>query len=465
MANAAERLIDHALGLDWAELSLPARRAAAIFLHDTLAVGVAGARAPHADAVARAVGQWGQASTGALVLGRGVLNLPPAGAAFLNAFQIHGQEFDCVHEPAVVHPLATIVAALLAALGDQTAYDGREFLTALCAGVDVAAGLGLAATSPLTFFRPATAGIFGSVAALARLRRLPRHQALDAFGTALGFASGTMQAHVEGLPTLPLQIAAAARAAVCAVDLAVAGLPGPRGAIDGPFGYLALFEQASETANMLAALDSVARVTEISWKPFPTGRAAHGAIVATRELVQRHGVTAGRLHSLTYTAPPLIQRLVGRPVRPDMTPAYARLCFPYLGAVVLLRGTVGLGDFNPTRLADPAILALAARIEVVANNNPDPAAFTPAEAVARLTDTTRATVAVSAQFGSPAWPLTRAEHLEKSRACLEFAGQEDRHQALSALMEGFDHCRDARAALDAVLAPVAASGVEATTAP
>jgi 2-methylcitrate dehydratase PrpD len=462
MEDVAERLVDHALDLDWATLPEPARRAAAVFLHDTLSVGIAGARAWHADAVAHAVGQWGQAAPGALVLGRGVLNLPPASAAFLNAFQIHGQEFDCVHEQAVVHPLATIVAALLAALNGPVACSGAEFLTALCAGVDVATGLGLAATAPLTFFRPATAGIFGSVAAIARLRRLKREQALDAFGTALGFAAGTMQAHIEGMPTLPLQIAAAARSAVCAVDLAVAGLPGPRGAIDGKFGYLALFEQGSDTAPMLATLATIARVTEISWKPFPTGRAAHGAIVATTDLAQNHGVTATNLERLTYTAPPLIHRLVGRPARAGMTPAYARLCFPYLGAVVLLRGTVGLGDFTQACLTDPAILALAARIEVVPNNNLDPAAFTPAEAVARFADGAVAKVAVTTQFGSPAWPLSRAEHLEKSRACLAFAGQEDRHEALAALMEGYSDCPNARVALEAVLAPSAVSGAEAT---
>ncbi len=459
MAPIAERLIDHALGLDWARLPEPARRAAATFLHDTLAVGIAGARAPHAGDVARAVAHWGEAATPALVLGRGLQPLPPASAAFLNAFQIHGQEFDCVHEPAVVHPLATIVAALLAALPGPAAITGAEFLTALCAGVDIATALGLAARSPLTFFRPATAGIFGSVAAIARLRRLPRGQALDAFGTALGFAAGTMQAHVEGLPTLPLQIAAAARAALCAVDLAAAGLPGPRGAIDGKFGYLALFETASDAAPMLAALDHTARVTEISWKPFPTGRAAHGAIVATQDLMRHHGLTAARLVRLTYTAPPLIHRLVGRPARPDMTPAYARLCFPYLGAVVLRQGTIDLGDFTEASLTNPDTLALASRIAVVADDNPDPAAFTPAEAEASLSDGTIARVAVTAQLGSPAWPLTAAQHLAKAHSCLAFAGLADRHLPLATLMAGFAEQPDAQAALATVLA----SGPEGVT--
>jgi len=32
-----------------------------------------------------------------------------AAAAMVNAYQIHSQEFDCVHEGAVVHPMAAIL--------------------------------------------------------------------------------------------------------------------------------------------------------------------------------------------------------------------------------------------------------------------------------------------------------------------------------------------------------------------
>jgi 2-methylcitrate dehydratase PrpD len=94
---------------------------------------------------------------------------------------------------------------------------------------------------------------------------------MDAFGYALAFASGTMQAHLEGKPTLAIQVAAAARSAVEAVDLALAGLPGPGASIDGPFGYLPLFEDAFDLGPVLAALGQRHRIEEVSWKPFPTG--------------------------------------------------------------------------------------------------------------------------------------------------------------------------------------------------
>lgn len=444
--NAAQAFARHAHGLRWADVPEPARRAAATFLHDTLCVGAAGARAPHADQVLQAARAWGAGQT-AGVLGRAGERLPQASAAFVNAFQIHAQEFDCVHEAAVVHPLATTAAALLSEVERRGGASGEALLAALVVAVDTAAGLGVAARTPLKFFRPATAGIFGCVAGLARLRGLDESATLDAFGYALAFASGTMQAHAEGKPALPVQIANAARGAVAAVDLAEAGLPGPHAALDGPFGYLPLFETGFDLKPVTEGLGRVFRIAEVSWKPFPTGRAAHGAIVATQVLAREHGATLSSVERLTYRAPSLIPRLVGRPAVPYMAPAYARLCFPWLAAVTLARGTVGLEDFGPERLNDAELLEFARRVTVEADDNPDPAAFVPAVLHAVLADGREVEVRIDAQFGSPERPLSREQHLDKARACLRFAGLEERAEPLADLFDRFETLADAREAL------------------
>jgi 2-methylcitrate dehydratase PrpD len=439
---ASEQLVAHACSVAWDALPEAARVAARAFLFDTIAVGVAGRSAPNADAVATAVAGWvGQGGMSA-VFGRPGLRLPAPYAAFLNAFQVHAQEFDCVHEPAVAHPMASVASAVLAEAQRSGPYCGSDVLAAIVAGVDVVATLGVAVAGSLKFFRPATAGIFGSVCALARLRRLDPIVARDALGHALAFASGTMQAHIEGKPALALQVAAAARSAIEAVDIALAGLPGTIGSIDGPFGYLALFEDSVDLAPALAALGTAQRVAELSWKPFPTGRAAQGAIVALQSLMQQ-GVAADTLDSFVYRAPPLIARLVGRRPKPGMDVAYARLCFAWIGAVVLTRGTVGLEDFTRARLDDPALLALAERIHVQADGTSDQAAFVPASAVATLLSGNVVSAEVTRQFGSPAWPLDRAEQIAKAGACLAFGGLPPIEAELSVLLDGFDALEDA----------------------
>ncbi len=439
-AGAADRFVDHALSLTWSGLPEDARRAAKTFLHDTLCVGAAGAVAPNAAAILGVARAWGTGGR-CTVLGHQDACLPAPSAAYVNAFQIHCQEFDCVHEPAVLHPLATVVAALRAEAERSGPYSGPDFLTAMTAGVDVAVGLGLAPTTPLRFFRPATAGVFGSVAALARLRRLDRAVALDALGHALGQASGTMQAHVEGKPALPVQVANAARAAIVSVDLAVAGVGAPQRSIDGPFGYLSLFEGAFDLAPVLAALSSTRRITEVSWKPFPTGRAAHGGLIALRTMMVDHGLTAGTLDTLTFRAPPLIKRLVGRPARADMDVAYARLCLPWLSAVALTHGEVQLGDFTPDRLRDPALKALADRVLILEEEG-DPAAFTPLQASALTRAGRSIEVRVEDMLGSPGHPLSHDQHMEKARRCLAHAGFEFAHDRFAAGIATLDQADD-----------------------
>ena len=449
-ANAAAVLVDHALGVRWEKLPEVARRAARDFLHDSLAVGVAGRNALLADQAFAAAQGWSGHGGTAFVLGRPGERLTAPHAAFVNAYQIHSQEYDCVHEPAVAHPMASVGAVLLAEASRAPA-SGADFLAAMVAGVDIVATLGVAVTSPLKFFRPATAGIFGSIGAICRLRRLSPEVSRNAFGYGLAFASGTMQAHVEGKPTLAIQVAAAARSAIEAVDLARAGFEGPQGSIDGAFGYLSLFEDAADLPPVLAELGKRQRVAELSWKPFPTGRAAHGAIVALRRMVDAHGLTPDTLERFTYHAPPLIHRLVGRRPHAGMSVAYARLCFAWLGAVVLTRGTIDLADFTPERLADPALLALAERIVVEVNDNLDPAAFVPATGVAALRNGQVISETVTRQFGSPEWPLSREEHLAKARRCLEFGGMAHVHAELAALVDRVDTLDDVAGALTGLL--------------
>lgn len=441
--NPAETIARHALAVRWDDLPAAAQVAAKAFVLDTAAVGLAGVKAAYADVMFDLARSWGAVEGGCAVWGRTGVRLPAPAAAFVNAFQAHGQEFDCVHEPAVLHPMTAVLPALLAEAERGPPISGAELLCGAVAGVEVAVSLGVAATTPLKFFRPATAGVFGATAALCRLRRTDLPSTLDALGYALAFASGTMQAHTEGKPALPVQLAHAARSALVAFDLARAGVPGPQRALDGPFGYFPLFETGYDLDRVLPRLGRPWRIEQVSWKPFPSGRATHGAVVATQTLVRRHGVRAETLDRLTYRAPPLINHLCGRPMVEGMAVAHARLCIPYCAALVITSGTVELADFTPERLNDPALLALARRIRVEVDDNPDPAAFTPATAIARLADGREARVDVTAQLGSPAWPLTRDQAQEKVRACLRFADAESRFERLVELVDRLEAEPDA----------------------
>ena len=129
------------------------------FIEDSLGVGVSGSRGPHVDDLRAAALASGGGGT-SRVLGTN-WRLPTTSAALLNAYQIHNAEYDCVHEQAVVHPMAVLLGAVVAHVDRERAngrrFTGEEVITAVTVGVNVGAGIGIASRSPLRFFRPATA--------------------------------------------------------------------------------------------------------------------------------------------------------------------------------------------------------------------------------------------------------------------------------------------------------------------
>ena len=386
-------------------------------LADTLAVGAAGADSPGAKNL---LGSISRAGSGEAARSLNGWRAPEASAAFFNGFAIHCLEWDAVHEPAVVHALSVVTAALLAASDRRGGSDPDAFLTALAIGVDIASGLGISATGPMRFFRPATAGVIGAALAVARLDGLSRAQMADVLGLAYSFAGGTMQAHVEASIALPLQIGRAAQAAVQAVDLVKATMDGPHDVLEGPFGYAALIEPL-DLSRYTPTLGEIWRISEISIKPFPSGRASH-AVLGTLADIRESGRS---IQSITAHVPPLIQRLVGRPMTDVMTPGYARLCLPLLTALMLRDGRVDPRRFTPETFADPLIVELAQKVTVVLDGNPNGNALSPQRLEIIYADGSRDDHVIESTLGSPAAPMTSAQSAAKYDLCRALAPDAD----------------------------------------
>jgi 2-methylcitrate dehydratase PrpD len=309
--TAAERFARHALGTRFEDLPDAAVARAKVFILDRIGVGIAGSSVDGGAGLLRVATGWGERRE-AQVWGRSV-RLPAPVAAFLNAWQMHNQEFDCLHEPAVVHAMASILPVAMAAAEQHGGITGRELIVAIVVGADIAAGLGLASQAGFRFFRPATAGGFGTVAAAGRILGLDAATLAGAFAWQLAQVSGTMQAHLEGSPILPVQVGFNARAALQSCELATLGFAPAAEVFEGPIGYLALFEGDWDIASVLDDLGRVWRIAKFSHKPFPSGRATHGGIEGVMTLRRQHGFAAGDVSAIRVIAPSQIVRLVGRP--------------------------------------------------------------------------------------------------------------------------------------------------------
>ena len=413
MKDSVWHFAEHVAATDKVDIPDSAIKAAKIFLLDTLGVGVVGSAAPFVDELITAAAAAGVSnSRSARVFASGE-RLSPPGAALLNAFQIHNSEFDCVHEAAVVHPLAVILGAMTAFSDAEGGISGSDFISAMILGVDVAAGLGVASNSPLKFFRPATAGGFGAAAALARLKGLDVQGVVRAMSAAYGQMGGTMQAHTEGKGLLPMQVGFNARNALLAADLAALNVDAPENILDGPYGYYANFEGSYDLSGVIKTLGNIWRITEVAHKPFPSGRATHGILDAALQVQKKHGLNYSDITAVHCKVPSLTQRLIGRPALEAMTPNYARLSGQYVVASALMRGTVNVEDFYAEALNDPKRLELAKKIIIETDANPDPNALAPVNVAIQTDDGSSFQMGLEKIYGSPSNPMTHEAHLSK----------------------------------------------------
>jgi aconitate decarboxylase len=455
----AERFASHALDTRFEDLTEDAIAQAKVFILDTFGVGIAGSSAYGADKLVHAVTANGLGEEAA-VWGRGQ-RLPAGMAALTNGYQIHCQEYDCVHEGAVLHPLATTLPSAMAYAEKTGGVSGKDLITAVAVGVNISAGLGIASKSAMTFFRPATAGGFGATAAVGKLMGLPHESLVQAFGLQYAQTSGTLQPHVEGSTSLPLQVGLNGRAAVQSCDLAQAGVPGPRDVFEGPYGYFRLFEGPTPW-DLTATYDCLAGkrwlISELSHKPYPAGRATHGGVEGLQILRKKTDgsrVAPEEIKRVTIRGPPVTARLCSRPDLPNPSPNYARLCMSYVAAKVLLYGFVDLAHYRGSELTDPATHALAKRIQMVSDGQGDPNALVPISVEMETTDGETTKWRCDQMQASPSRRLSREAHLIKFRRCWEFSAEplsEGARETLIGMVDELENVVDIRA-LSKLLVP------------
>lgn len=430
-----DRLIDHVLSSNFSDLSAETLRYARTFLADTLAVGVAGKCNLASEKILAAAQKWDGDKTGTCrILGRDGVRLSPHSAAVVNGFQIHALEWDALHEPSVVIALCTTTAALLSEV-EERPVPLDEMLMALVIGVETAVFFGAAAQTEPRFFRPSAAGLMGAAMAIGRLRKFDREQMVNLAGIAYSQVSGTMQAHWEGSETLPLQIGIAARASLTAADLVENDMTGPHDVVDGKFGYFQLIEQGENLDPHFDAWASPWKITEVAHKPFPAGRATQATLTALMDMRSDHDFEMEDVISLTAHVPSLIMLLVGRDYKPDMQPAYARLCLAFVAPMMIRHRTIDPARFTAENFRDPQTAADAAKIHVILDDNPDPNALSPQEIVLELKDGSTLRQIVDIPFGSPLRPLSRADELTKAGQCFAAAAFDRDPEDLFSIVE------------------------------
>lgn len=174
------------------------------------------------------------------VVGMPGVRKAPFEAAFMNGVMSHLMEIDDIHlGTAGLHPGVTIIPSVLA-LGESLGSTGKDILKAIIVGYEVAGRVGKS-ISPSHRYRgfhaTGTLGGFGSTAACAFLKRLPRNQFINALSIASAQAGGTFAFLSGGVGVKYLHAGVAARNGILNVMYAEAGFDGPSEALEHKEGF------------------------------------------------------------------------------------------------------------------------------------------------------------------------------------------------------------------------------------
>lgn len=394
-------------------------RSVAMTLLDTYAVALGGQCEPACQAAWRYLGASGLDTQGMSTIWGLRRKTSPEVAALINGVAAHVLDYDDVSSPLRGHPSVVLWPAL-AALGEYTDLPTDKMVSAYIVGFEVM--LKLAQGSAISQYATgwhttASIGIIGATAACAHLLGLSILQTSHAIGLAVAQTGGIRQN--VGTQAKSFQAGHANAAAVRAVLMAQAGFESSPEALDGAFGYFALYAQDRNGGNELLFLGKGALEFErvgIDVKKYPMCYATHRALDAVTDLMTTHKISCDDIESVT------VQTNSGALV-PLVHPSpekglEGKFSMQYGVAAMLLDGQVGLSSFTNDAVGRPSVRALMRRITVRETDSP----ITPrwAEICIRTKNTAVYTQKSEILRGSAAAPLSENEMLLKVKDCLEW---------------------------------------------
>jgi 2-methylcitrate dehydratase PrpD len=359
-----QQLATWAVSLDSSELPRDVLEQSKDCLLDHVAVSMHGMGQPWSRFVADQVEEE-RGVAEASVYGR-ELKVPIRAAALVNGSAAHAYELDDWHAGSLSHLGACVIPAVLAA-AEHYQLSGIRALTAIVAGYEVMARVGMA-TIPTVIIRgfhpTGTHGPIGAAAGIANLLKFTPDEATAALGIAASCSAGLMEFSQDSLGTMVKRFHAgrAAEAGVIAASLARRGMTAPKSALDGKFGYCNVFSTEPKVSELTRDLGDDYQIRHNNIKPYACCGALHAGIDATEQLVKAHGIRMGDIQEIVFGGNDShMLRHASAVPNSVMAAQYSQ---PYAIAVALSGRALDPRMFEESHFQDPALLAVAGLVRM-----------------------------------------------------------------------------------------------------
>lgn len=269
-------------------------------------------------------------------------------AALINGISSHVLDYDDTHLKTIVHPAGPVASAILA-VAEPRAVDGKDFLTALVAGIEVECRIANA-VYPDHYDRgwhiTGTAGVFGAAAAVGKLLKLNKQQMTWAYGLAATQSSGLRE--MFGTMTKSFHPGRAAQNGAMAAFLAKVNYDSSERSIEAPRGFANVLSTKQDYSEILTGLGDVWEAGLNTYKPYACGIVIHPTIDGCQQLRQKLGTRVKNIRSVALRAHPLVLELTGK--KTPRTGLEGKFSVYHSAATALLRG-----DGSPTAFTDEAV--------------------------------------------------------------------------------------------------------------
>jgi 2-methylcitrate dehydratase PrpD len=351
---------------------------------DTFAAMVSGAELPPGHAAIRYIRtQGGTAEASVLTTN---LRTSAVNAALANGMFAHADETDDFEPVTKAHPGSAVVPAALA-MAEKDRRSGTDFLRAVVLGYDVCCRF-LMALGPdhvRATHRSAegTSATFGATAAAASLARFDERGMRFALSYGAQQVSGLWswtrdEDHIEKAFDFA---GMGARNAVAATTMVQSGFTGVAEVLDGEHNMILALSTQPRPEEMVKDLGTRFYVSESAIKVFSVGYPIQSALDALLTLRREHKLTPENVGKIVVRLPEDGARIVDGNAMPDVN-------LQHLVAVALVDGTVSFEmSHSRERMADPQVLAVKARVQLVGDKAlVDPAAPRSGAVEATLSD-------------------------------------------------------------------------------
>jgi 2-methylcitrate dehydratase PrpD len=299
----------------------------------------------------------------ASLLGRGE-KLPVAGAVLVNATAGHAFEIDDIHRDSILHPNSITVPVALNMAEMLGGLSGREAVTAIIAGYEVANRIGMAAGTDLLLrgFHPqGTSGAIAAAVTAGRAVGLGEEQMLQAIGIAGSLGAGLMAAQ-EGAMEKRLHSGRAAEAGVRAAQLAAKGFTGIENLVEVDYGgFLSSFAGSVKTERITEGLGERWEAAETGFKPHATVTSIHSALDALSTIMRENDLTAGDIANIHARISHATYVHCAWPYTAQSVTA-AQMNLYYGLAMIALDGRAFAAQFRDDRIAEPDVMEFITRI-------------------------------------------------------------------------------------------------------